>query len=77
MALKSGSDSMRLMEFSFYKRWEQVAVRPELDELLNPPPLKGHEKSFSRIAASQRLYYLDNIKLPSQLPTVLPYSTTS
>eukprot|EP00435_Cladocopium_sp_Y103_P045419 s73_g13.t1 len=48
------SKKLSLMNLTFSTRWEQVGEREDLEELLDPLPLEGHEKNFCRIAASQR-----------------------
>jgi len=48
-----------MMDLPFHRRWEKVGLRPDLEELLNPPVLAGHDLPFSRVAASQRLMELD------------------
>lgn len=60
--------NLSLMNLTFSKRWEQVGEREDLEELLEPPPLEGHDKNFCRIAASQRLYYLDSVQIPQKRP---------
>eukprot|EP00434_Breviolum_minutum_P033872 symbB.v1.2.029967.t1/scaffold3329.1/size58948/2 len=57
------SNNLPLMRLTFSKRWEQVGQRPDLEELLDPEPLEGHEANFCRVAASQRLIYLDHVKI--------------
>ncbi|CAJ1364570.1 unnamed protein product [Effrenium voratum] len=73
------SRQLDLMSLSFHRRWEKVGVRADLEDLLHPPPLEGHEQSFSSISASQRLVYLDSVRPVSKEVTIeatpLPYET--
>jgi len=63
LLIAMASNNLPLMRLTFSKRWEQVGQREDLEELLDPEPLEGHEANFCRIAASQRLIYLDHVKI--------------